>query len=884
MDADRWSRIEAVFNEAADLAPEARAAFLDDACRRPDGAPDAALREEVEAMLGDETRASAFFASAAGHVAAAAGASRPPEHAGPWTPVRLVGRGGMGEVYLAERRGGGFEQRAALKLIQPGLAPELVARFRAERAILAGLEHPGIARLLDGGVASDGRPYLATEFVDGVPLTDYADDRRLSVNERLALFAEVCEAVAYAHRNLVVHRDLKPSNILVTDEGRVKLLDFGIARLLDAEPDDALTRTGQRAMTPAYAAPEQVRGDRPTTATDAYALGVLLYELLTGRRPYRLDSRARHAVEQAILEAPPTRPSTAVEGDTVLAPAGRETVGGETATSETLAAARASEPGLLRRRLAGDLDAVVLKALRKEPERRYGSAAELADDVRRHLAGEPVTARPDTVGYRLRTFVRRNTLAVGAAAAVALALVAGTGVALWQAAEARAAQAEAEAQAETADEVTYFLTDLFAAGSPLSSGVDTVSVRQALALGAERIGELDGQPLVQARLLGALGMVYIQLGGLGRADSLLTRELALARANGYRGEESEALDLLAAIRYYEGDYAAADSLARLSLAIGLELDGPDAFDNGVTYNNVGLYAGLIGAYDEAERFQTEALRIKRLHLDPDDPDIAVTVDNLAFAKELLGKHGEAEALRQEALAMFLAAHGETHPSTGRALLNVARAQARRGDLDGARATYQRSLGIHREVFGDDHPETASAQAKLGQVLAWQGRDDQAEPLYRAALATAIAQSGDVSSTTAHVRSLLGALAMRRGDLDTAGRLLARAQADVLATLPEGHIRTTGPMMRRAELALLQGRPDDAEALARQALDVRRGDATAEDYSAGEALAVLADALAAQGQADAARRALEQAEQELDADILYHRAALDRLARVERRLG
>ncbi|MEO1633392.1 MAG: serine/threonine-protein kinase, partial [Bacteroidota bacterium] len=338
---------------------------------------DASLRTEVEALLAADAEAVVYFADLGEALADGALGADPAlgSKVGRWRLAERVGRGGMGTVYRAERADGVVEQTAALKLLDT-MRPDVVARFAQERQILARLDHPSIARLLDGGATPEGRPYLVMEFVEGVPITDYAAQQRLSVDARLALFGDVCAAVQHAHQSLVVHRDLKPSNVLVTPEGRVKLLDFGIARLLEPGDDDTLTRTEQRLLTPEYAAPEQVRGEAITTATDVYALGVLLYELLAGTRPFDLPQKVLHEVARVIVEEEPERPSTAVTRADVLTLAG---------PAQTL-----------RRRLAGDLDQICLKALRKAPARRYATPDALARDVQRHLDGHPVEARPDS--------------------------------------------------------------------------------------------------------------------------------------------------------------------------------------------------------------------------------------------------------------------------------------------------------------------------------------------------------------------------------------------------------------------------------------------------------------------------------------------------------
>ena len=393
MDAQRWGKIESLFFTAIELNPRERAAFLEAAC---DG--DISLREELEAMLAADEDSMAFALESKFF----SEESLKPDpskligmHIGPYRVEQIIGEGGMGTVYLAERDDEQFNQKVALKLVRPGYhSAELYRRFRIERQILARLTHPNITRLLDGGITPDGQPYLVMQYVEGRPITAFCDEQSLSIGERLSLFRTVCAAVHHAHRNLVVHRDLKPSNILVTDDGVVKLLDFGIAKLLEPElyVSKVVTQSQMRLMTPEYAAPEQVRGDTITTATDIYALGVLLYELLSGRRPYRLTSRIQAEIERIICEEDPQRPSTAL-----TAGAQRTTVTTDP-TAEVLSRARRTGVSRLKKMLQGDLDNIVMMALRKEPDRRYNSAKQLAEDISSYLSGRPVDARSNTAG------------------------------------------------------------------------------------------------------------------------------------------------------------------------------------------------------------------------------------------------------------------------------------------------------------------------------------------------------------------------------------------------------------------------------------------------------------------------------------------------------
>jgi non-specific serine/threonine protein kinase/serine/threonine-protein kinase len=426
----RFQRINSIFDRALELPDGERAAYLDEAC-----AGDAALRAEIARLLDAHERASRFIEKpidgAFESVARSREKSLEGKQIGAWRVLKEIGRGGMGTVWLGERADKQFEQRVAIKLIHPGMDTEwVVRRFRTERRILAGLDHPHIARLYDGGTTEEGVPYFVMEHIEGVPIDRYCDEQRLSITKRLELFRQVCSAVSFAHQSLVIHRDIKPSNVLVASDGTAKLLDFGIATILqDRETGAELhTATVQQLMTPEYASPEQVEGRGATTLSDVYALGVMLYELLCGRAPYRFANRSLTEIARVLGDAKPERPSASIAGE----------------SAERIGGAREGSVERLRRRLRGDLDTIVLKAMHADPQHRYASVEQLSEDIRRHLVGLPVIARPDTIAYRTRKFVARNRAAVGAALLVALALVGGFAATTWQAQRAREAQARAE--------------------------------------------------------------------------------------------------------------------------------------------------------------------------------------------------------------------------------------------------------------------------------------------------------------------------------------------------------------------------------------------------------------------------------------------------------
>ncbi|HEX9735997.1 MAG TPA: serine/threonine-protein kinase, partial [Thermoanaerobaculia bacterium] len=502
MEAERWEQVKTILQEALERPEPERQAFLHGACGE-----DASLRTEVESLLGHEAESEAFIEEPA--------VERRPEEAadalddtlteerriGAYELVRRVGRGGMGNVYLAARVDREFEQKVAIKVIKRGMdSEEIVSRFRYERQILAGLDHPSIARLYDGGTTSDGRPYFVMEHVEGESIRDHCESRRLDTAERLRLFLEVCDAVHFAHQNLVVHRDLKPANIQVTADGKVKLLDFGIAKLLGGDEVSPLTRQlgGRQLLTPEYASPEQLAGKPVTTASDVYSLGVLLYELLTGKRPFDDGDTGEVTRLAATRKRDPEKPSSAVR--------------------RRLRGAQADGDARPLRRLAGDLDYIVLKALRAEPRERYSSVGELAEDVVRHLTGRPVRARNGASLYLLSRFGRRNWRIL-AGAALVLALLAGFGF-NWRAERERAAaereRAAAERELVRAENAEANLRSLIAGLELETIQAEPTALRDVIKLG-QVVTESVGDPVSRAELLAYLGMVSLELGDLDSA-------------------------------------------------------------------------------------------------------------------------------------------------------------------------------------------------------------------------------------------------------------------------------------------------------------------------------------------------------------------------------
>ena len=868
---NRWRRLEALFEEIADLPEAEREAALDRACRTSDGAPDDALRAEVQALLDADARAETFF-----HLPPPPRPlAEPIDRVGPWRLVERVGRGGMGEVWRAERADGPYEQTAAVKLVRAGLSAKGAARFVAERQILARLDHPSIARLLDGGVAPDGRPWLAMDFVEGEPITDYCDRHRLTVEARLGLFQHVCEAVQAAHRNLVVHRDLKPSNVMVADtpDGpRVTLLDFGIAKLLgeDEATPHIVTAADQRVMTPQYAAPEQVSDAPITTATDVYALGVLLYELLTGRRPFA-HVEGRHAIERAILEETPTRLSEAVADDIPASPPSLPSdVPAPTAEAHSTSAGpgmlRSSTAEKLRRRLRGDLDRIVLKALRKEPEQRYESAAALCADLRRHLAGLPVDARPSTVGYRASRFVRRHRTGVTVTAVAAVVVLAAAGIALREA-------SRANDERDRAVQATAFLTDLLGDVDPDETGGREVSAEALLDRTSARLRSgLQGDPWTRAAVEASLGKVYGNLGLFDRGEALQRDALTLRQTLGGPGHPDalqSAADL-AMLLTQQSRYDESEQILDEALASGTEALGPSAPAVAVLRRAAGLNLVHQGRFEEAEPHLVRALADLRQSLGDGDIETAHTHAAIGALLRRQGHLVRAEAAYRRAAALYRSHYGPESARLGSVLNEIGVVVKNQGDYVRAEGYYREALGIFEATYGETHPETALALSNLG--LLYKDRAllngdaallDRAEPLLVRSLGIFRRLHGDAHLRVAHTEAHLGLLALARGDAADAERWcrLSLATHDSSGT-PVLHTARPYPMTGLGEALVREGRAAEAVPILREALRIRQV-STPGHWRIAEAQSALAEALIRVGQYEEAEGLLTRAEARIE---------------------
>lgn len=641
---------------------------------------------------------------------------------GPYRVLKELGRGGMGRVYLAARADEQYQKRVAIKVIKTDVdGTEVVSRFRRERQILASLDHPNISRFLDGGATEDGRPYFVMEYVEGLGIDQYCVRHDLSISERVGLFRQLCSAVEYAHRNLIVHRDIKPRNILVTSDGVPKLLDFGIAKFINFDlAGDGGTMTAL-AMTPQYASPEQARGEPVTTLSDVYSLGVLLYLILTGRLPYRFKSSQTMDVLRAVCEEEPERPSTAV---------GRpEKAEGEPTDGETIRATKRN-PDELRRRLAGDLDTILLMALRKEPSRRYPSVEAFSEDLRRYLEGLPIKARKATFSYRAGKFLSRNWPGVAAGVVVA-ALIAG--FATSTVLQSRRLQVERDRAAR----VSSFLVDVFNVSNPGEARGNTVTAREILDKGAERIRhELKDEPEVRATLMDTMGNVYNELGLYDQAEALLREALETRRQILTRDSPEMAASLasLAKVHYRRNDYEAAEARYRDALAMLRRLFGNDHAEIAETLNFLGLTVAERGRYDEAETLLRESVAMRRRLPAGEQPDLAMALTGLAGVLDDKKDPVAAEGVDREALAMLRRQFGNTHPAVPYTLNVLGEVLSHQGRLADAENAFRESLEISRKILPADHVYIFAATLGLGRTLTGQGKAAQAEGVLREGLA------------------------------------------------------------------------------------------------------------------------------------------------------
>ena len=728
---------------------------------------------------------------------------------------KRIGSGGMGTVHEAVRADDQYRARVAVKFLRRSAESAVaIRRFRAERQILASLQHPNIATLLDGGVTPDGLPYFVMEYIDGEPITRWCDSQSLTVEGRLALFQQVCAAVSAAHQKLVVHRDLKPGNILVTSDGTVKLLDFGIAKLMrdDLAGVETATQVGQRAFTPEYASPEQVRGASVDTTSDVYALGVVLFELLTGQRPFDLQGKSMAEMERIVSEQPAPRPSSVLAADRHLV-----------LSERTLARAR--------QRIEGDLDAIVQMALRKEPARRYGSVGAVARDVAQHVAQEPVQAQPDSVGYRLGKFVQRRRLETIAAAVAVVSLVGGTAAAVLQARRAEAQRVVATAQGARATEVTNFLMTMLNSSNPESFGKD-VTMRTVLDSAVIRADSMKVAPELEAEIRAVMGNAYLALGELDIAEKQFSLDLAARRRHAPGGDYLTAVTFskLALVAETRGSIATADSLLQQAEALYARFPHDDHREESTAIENRGRLLYQLGKVPEALVQFRKSLALAKQYFPADDSAMAPTYVNLAVVSGDAGELAASDTFSLLGVKAARSIHGETHPVFASAMSVRAGTLERLNRMNEATEAYRAALDAQRRIVGDKHPAYATTAVNFTDHLIRRERWREAATLAREVLAL---RGSSLDDSSYPVQGALGYLGRALAHMDSVkvGEALVREARELRRrSLPAGHWLIASMDGSLGEVLTLDGRYAEAEQLLlgaeARALEVRGATSTA----------------------------------------------------------
>ena len=766
MDAGRWTQLQTLFHEALNRPEAQRQAFLNTAC-----AGDADLLAEVTALLRADARGASLLDRDLGEVARGMfdGAPAVPIMAGPYRIKTELGRGGMGIVYLAERDDLGHQ--VAIKVLRDAsLSPARRDRFLREQQTLAQLVHPSIARLYDASLLPDETPYFVMEYIEGTPITAYCEAQRCTLPERLRLFRAVGEAVQYAHRQAIIHRDLKPSNILVIpdasgtgSDGQVKLLDFGIAKHLENLDTPAeQTQTGLRLMTPSYAAPEQLLGEPVGVYTDVYALGVLLYQLLTGRLPFDLTGLTPGQAEARILEQEPDKPSR---------------------MARTRPDGSGSKHPMVSQRAWADLDVLCLTAMHKDPQRRYPTVEALLRDLGHFLTGKPLEARPDSWRYRSGKFLRRNRVPIGAAMLAGVTFIALVGYYTVQLTAARDAALEETARTQR---IQRFMLGLFE-GDEAAGPADSLRVRTLLERGMTEAHALDAEPVIQAEFYQTLGGIYEQLGDFDRADTLLQRALDQRRMLFGSDHPDVARSLLAMgrLRAAQSKLEEAELFAREGLAVSqhwLPSDHPTVAE---AWYTLGRVMTERGNYEQSIEILEEAVRRSAVQ-DSANMGLSQSLTELANAHFYAGHYDAADSLNRRVLKIDRRLYGERHPLVANSLVNLGAVQFQVGHYEKAEHLYRQALEIKQGYFGADHYETAATLLMLGQSLTYQGRYEEALEVLHPALAIRERTYGAVHPRVASALSELGSVALMQDDLQAAEGYYTRMVTIYRTIYPDGH--------------------------------------------------------------------------------------------------
>ena len=823
MSLPSWAHVKELLHQALALEPEARARFLDEVC-----ASNAALRVELESLLsvGDELN-TGFLESPSpakfggeGEGFGAAGLAEGQLFAERFQLIRRLGEGGMGQVWLAEQTAP-VRRPVALKLIKAGMYDEtVVQRFQAERQSLAIMDHPAIAKVFDAGITPQGQPYFVMEYVQGLPITEYCDQQKLNIRERVELLIQACDGVQHAHQKAIIHRDLKPANILVVEvDGKPvpRIIDFGLAKAAAPETADhtMFTRFGQFLGTPGYMSPEQVDPNIQDidTRTDVYSLGVILYVLLTGLQPFEKKHRQRPSLEEwlrQLREEEPPRPSGKVSEDR------------DTATDTS--AARGTEPKLLASLLKGDLDWITMKALERDRERRYGTPAELVADLRRYLNDEPVTARPASAGYRIRKYISRHRVAAAVTTGLLLLMTAFSALQAIQLQKITQERDRANRERDRATRITDFMTGMFRVSDPSEARGNSITVREILDKASKDIDTgLSNDHEIQAQMMYVMGDVYENLGLYPRAQLLLQQAMEI-RQRVLGREHPDTLRSASNLAYVlssEGHYAEAEKSARETLEIQRRVLGPQHPDTLRSASNIAFFVYLEGHYDEAEKLARETLEIQRRVLGLEHPDTLTSMNKLATDLENQGHYADSEKLRREALDIERRVLGPEHPQTLRAQVDLAVILERETHYLESEKLAREALEIQRRLLGLEHPTTVTSIGILALDLEREGRYPEAEKLYRERIDLSRHVLGPEHPDTLLATRDLADILLDEHRYPEAEKLYREVLDVERRVLGPEHPHTTSSMDNLANVLLAEGHDVEAEKLYREALDIDR---------------------------------------------------------------
>jgi serine/threonine protein kinase/tetratricopeptide (TPR) repeat protein len=875
---NRWERLQDLFSRAVDLPEDEREAFV-----AAETGDDKELRDELLELLACDTgRSTGPLTHALG--AAIDATTRDRRKAlvgriiGNYKLVSILGHGGTGTVYLGERADRQYSAQVAVKIVDSApIHGDLGLRFRAERQILASLNHANIARLLDAGETEDGYPYLVMEYVHGEPVDRYCDRQQLDLTARLNLFLEICNAVQYAHQNLIVHRDLKPANILVTAEGAPKLLDFGIAKLLDtgeAAAVLALTRMNDRLLTPEYASPEQILGRQVTTASDVYALGVVLYELLTGLRPYTVPSSASQLeLERSICITDPLRPSTAV----------RRAIEAETGEGEStiagIALARNIQPERLQKRLLGDLDAIVMRALRKEPHHRYGSVEQLAADVRRYLSREPVVARQGNWLYYSQRFVRRHAFGVSAGVFFVAVIVAFAVAMSVQNQRIAAERDKAASESRSAQAVSEFMLNVFSAAEPYKAQGKEITARQLLEESGRQVRADRGmRPEVRARLLASIGRAFRRSGDPERSLSYLEDAVHLRRQMPDAGGLAAAEDMseLAVTLRTLGDLEGSAKILREAMALCERIGEQRTPIYATLLMNRGRIEFQSGNMVGARRSFEQSLALNRQVRGPNDHEVAVVLLELSRVFMWMDDTAAVERVTRQAVDIFRVTAPDYHPDRVLAETRLGEALLMQGRYDEASDLFEETLTKQRVLFGENSSQVADVLDSLRQIRGAQGQLAEAEQYAADALNSMVNALGAEHSYTPYFRTAYASVLMKRGKYADAERELRHSLATLEKTRPADHQYVCSAEHLLGEVLLATNRLADAEAVLTAAMNRwKRTDAPA--WRAARSASALGEVLFKQGRLREAESYLTRSYAELATE-----SGVDRDVRIQAR--